>query len=325
MTDSPARRQIGRLLEEGHAGVYVLLEGENAEANTEAEQTLLGVVDDVAAGKVTLYSLPPVGASFAADDEGQQDVNADGTTKLSVGLVQLARDDTREKWLIDCLLALDRDLRSSSEPIVFMVYGRGRALFSCLGKGIHRDNLIQDIEFVSGACSCTVKEQNPGVDLLMCYDWESAAETLSQQHGAEEGSPYEFAGDALFPELIIPSEGTLTDPVTTPPSTPTEDSSSVPVAEVAPVGESPGSGDDATESLESTTPARQEAYPSASEAPGTPIASTSPSHASPSPTLSLVEDSDPPGAFRGIMWVAAGLLGALVLLFGITFVVLRPK
>ena len=175
------------------------------------------------------------------------------------------------------------------------------------------------------ACSCTVKEQNPGVDLLMCYDWDSAAETLSQQYGAEEGSPYEFAGDALFPELIIPSEGTLTDPVATPPSTPTEDPSSVPVAEVAPAGETPDSAVDATGPLANTTEAQQEAHPSASEASGTPIASAAPSQASPSQTLALVEDSDPPGSFRGIMWVAAGLLGALMLLFGITFVVLRPK
>ncbi len=87
-----------------------------------------------------------------------------------------------------------------------MIYGRGRALFSSLGKGIQRDNLIQDVEFITGACSCTVKEQNPGVDLLMSYNWNAVAEALSRQFGTEEGSSYRFGGDALFPELIIPPE-----------------------------------------------------------------------------------------------------------------------
>ena len=51
-----------------------------------------------------------------------------------------------------------------------------------------------------------MKEQNPGVDLLMSYNWNAVAEALLRQFGTEEGSPYRFGGDALFPELIIPPE-----------------------------------------------------------------------------------------------------------------------
>ena len=59
MLDSPLRQQTGKLLEAGNAGVYILLKGEDAETNAAAEKELRGVVDDVTAGKISLYSLPP--------------------------------------------------------------------------------------------------------------------------------------------------------------------------------------------------------------------------------------------------------------------------
>ena len=202
LIDSPKRQETGRLMQEGKAGVYILLTGADEKANELAEQEIRGVIDDVASGKVTLYSAPPLIPS-----DQQADVS-----RPEVGFIKLARDEASEKWLTDCLLALEPDLRETKDPVVFMVYGRGRALFSCLGKGIQRDNLIQDVEFITGACSCTVKEQNPGVDLLVSYNWDAAAETLAQQYGAEEGSRYQFGGDALFPELIIPADEQMKDP-----------------------------------------------------------------------------------------------------------------
>jgi hypothetical protein len=72
-----------------------------------------------------------------------------------------------------------------------------------IGKGVSRDNLIGCIEFVTGACSCTVKEQNPGVDLLIRYDWDSAAAAVAAKFGREEGNENQLAIDEFFPDLIL--------------------------------------------------------------------------------------------------------------------------
>ncbi len=40
-----------------------------------------------------------------------------------------------------------------------------------MGAGINADNLRESAAFVTGACSCQVKEQNPGFDLLLNADW----------------------------------------------------------------------------------------------------------------------------------------------------------
>ena len=201
---SPARHEIGRLLEEGNAGVYVLIGGEDASTTDSAEQVVRDVVADIASGKIALTAAPTAtGDSVPAQ-------------AVQLGFIKLNPADPAEKWFVQSLLALEPDLPTSQEPRLFLIYGRGRALFSSLGKGIHRDNLILDIEFISGACSCTVKEQNPGVDLLMRYDWDAVAQGLSEKFGAEEGSPYRFGGDALFPELMIPMESVPADAPATP-------------------------------------------------------------------------------------------------------------
>lgn len=330
LVDSPKRQQIGDLLGAGSAGVYIFLEGENAEANAEAEKVLRGVVDDVGAGKVELYSLPPMGYGFGQPGEDAADGDASGEEaaeeenpyKLALGLLTLTRDEAKEKALIDCLLALAPDLRESKEPIVFLIYGRGRALFSCLGKGIHRDNLIQDIEFVTGACSCTVKEQNPGVDLLMCYDWDAAAEKLSQQYGAEEGSAYEFGGDALFPELIIPPEGEMGDQQDTE-STDVADNA---IAQVDPDTTPDSQPEETSQSeavpAESTT---AEAEKTAAKKPDDPPGDQVALNTSSDDLSDSAEADSRDSSLTGIVWVGAGLLGALVVLFGATFLVLRPK
>ncbi|MHB8971299.1 MAG: hypothetical protein ACYC4N_12705 [Pirellulaceae bacterium] len=311
LIDSPVRQEIGALLEQGQAGVYLLLTGDNAPANEAAEKEIRGVVDDVAAGKIDLNAV----LQTPADGDAPQ------PPATTFGFLKLARNDAAEKWLIDCLLALEPDLRNTAEPQVFLVYGRGRALFSCLGKGIQRGNLIQDVEFISGACSCTVKEQNPGVDLLIRYDWDAVAETLSQKFGSEEGSPYRFGGDALFPELIIPLDQ---PPAASGSETSEVAAGSKTVAEVAaattesPPALGPPSSDAALTAA--TTTFSHDGNPELDPS-SQPVAANTPSVPSTQPA-----DPQPPAtAWRAVLWVGAGLLGALVLLVGATFLMLRPR
>jgi hypothetical protein len=41
-----------------------------------------------------------------------------------------------------------------------------------VGEGINEDNLFETAKFLIGPCSCKVKEQIPGFDLLMSVAWE---------------------------------------------------------------------------------------------------------------------------------------------------------
>ncbi len=326
LIQSPARQEIGRLLEEGNAGVYVLIGGEDSAATELAELTVREVVADIASGKVPLAAAPN------GEDESLP------ATTVQLGVIKVNSADPAEKWFVQSLLLLEPDLAASQEPRLFLIYGRGRALFSSLGKGIHRDNLIMDVEFISGACSCTVKEQNPGVDLLMRYDWDTVAKALSEKFGSEEGSPYRFSGDALFPELVIPMESVPADTTAATPGDPSLPMDAAPsasgAAAPAVVDKVENAGPVASVSgSDSKDPAGP---PMSNAAETTTVATPTPSSGSVAPKRdqpdrpakvnpAIVNPAQSTSPWSAVIWVGVGLLGTLVVLFGATFLVLRPR
>ena len=57
--------------------------------------------------------------------------------------------------------------------MLFPVFGRARALASMKGSTIDLDLIEETSRFLCGACSCQVKAQNPGFDLLAMAQWDS--------------------------------------------------------------------------------------------------------------------------------------------------------
>ena len=88
-------------------------------------------------------------------------------------VITLSPDDPDEQYFLKMLLSSESDLyEHTDEPMVFPVFGRGRVLGCLFGEYIN-SNLIQDcITFLTGACSCEVKDLNPGTDLILAAPWE---------------------------------------------------------------------------------------------------------------------------------------------------------
>jgi len=87
-------------------------------------------------------------------------------------MLRLARDDRSEEVLVRMLLHSEDDLNETKEPMAFPIYGRGRVLYALVGKGINDETVDDACSFLTGPCSCIIKEQNPGLDLLLSVDWE---------------------------------------------------------------------------------------------------------------------------------------------------------
>ncbi|MBX7167733.1 MAG: hypothetical protein K1X74_15485 [Pirellulales bacterium] len=181
---SPARTEIVELLASGKAGMLLVLTGADAQASEEAVQLAKGALARAAAGLV------PQQANLAAN------VVVESTEPPpEVGLLVVRRDDPAEATLIKNLLTLEADLANYDTPMVFGVYGRGRAMEPYIGAGITADNMDQCIGYMTGACSCEIKEQNPGMDLLIAADWEQIADELSAEHADDDA-----LGPASTPE-----------------------------------------------------------------------------------------------------------------------------
>lgn len=223
MVDSPVRKRLGKLFHEGNGIVLLILTGPDEKANKEAEKAAGGVVAKAAAGEIAVSSnapgammpaelLPkaPGGApDDAADDAPDGDDQNDSSETLKIAVVKVSRTEGAEKWLVDSLLSIEPDLRDkkfSGKAMVFAVYGRGRAMPPFIGKGISVKNLIECVEFLAGPCSCMIKDQNPGRDLLMRWDWDATAEKMAEKDPAFAGGPFGYQ------EFVPDDSGNLTEP-----------------------------------------------------------------------------------------------------------------
>ncbi|MCI0458081.1 MAG: hypothetical protein L0Z62_14040 [Gemmataceae bacterium] len=185
LLDSPARHTVAQRILGGDSAVWILLEsGDKSKDESVAKR--LG--DELAKLQTTL-KLPDLTSNpeDRLSDKGPE-------LKLAFSLVRVSRADPRERVLVEMLLGLEDDLRTRTEPMAFAVFGRGRALPPLIGAGITSENIRKDGVFLTGPCTCKVKEQNPGVDLLIVADWEAPpdrqpAVTLSEESSSGTLSP----------------------------------------------------------------------------------------------------------------------------------------
>lgn len=165
--DSPVRAEIAKRLALGHSAVWVLLESGNSQKDERARR----VLEEQLRKDEAWVKLPS-----PEELEVQPEVLDKVKIKLRVefSVVTLKRDDSKEQFLVNSLLNSESDLREFDEPIAFPVFGRGLVLYALVGSGIMPDTIRKASAFVAGPCSCQVKEQNPGFDLLLEYAWEEA-------------------------------------------------------------------------------------------------------------------------------------------------------
>ena len=67
-------------------------------------------------------------------------------------------------------------------------------------------------------CDNLIEDQNPGMDLLTRHDWETAAETMAERFGSEEGNESHVT-DFLFPDVIPASQPAAEEPLAQDPAT----------------------------------------------------------------------------------------------------------
>ena len=185
---SPARQQLAKRLQGGDSAVWVLLECGDKEK-------------DQATKKILEKRLAHLGKTLKMPELTAQDVQAGYLSirpedlKLGFSLLSIAADDPNEKVFREILLNSEDDLKDYDEPIAFAVFGRGRAMPALVGKGINDDMIDDSCTFLSGPCSCQVKRQNPGFDILTSVNWdellEEQIEKLDDQALAQTSNPAE--------------------------------------------------------------------------------------------------------------------------------------
>jgi hypothetical protein len=104
--------------------------------------------------------------------------------KIDFDTDRVTHGQPEEPVLLASLLHLEPDLLElKDKPMVFAVFGRGRAIEPLVGAGINEQNIMDMSFYLCGPCSCQIKSMNPGKDLLVACDWEGAlsGETLIEE------------------------------------------------------------------------------------------------------------------------------------------------
>ena len=182
LAETPARKEIVSRLSHGQSAVWLLLaSGDQAQ-------------DDAAEAKMAA-ELPVLqkAAKMPEQDPNDPDLLLSLPLRIEFSVLRVSRDDPAEALLVSTLLHSESDLAGLAGPMVFPIFGRGRALPGLVGKGINTSNLEHCAEFMTGACACEIKDASPGFDLPLPAEWDA----LLDRHLVRERRP-ELRGLAHF-------------------------------------------------------------------------------------------------------------------------------
>lgn len=188
--DSPARRELLRRILAGDSVVWVIAGNGSLASAAGAERV-----------EKRLRYLEQVVALPRQDPTDPDSRLGPGPAlKLRFSALRIGMNDPAERLLCamlageKCAGAMER-----GESFAAPVFGRGRVLGSFVLEELDDTTLEDATLFLTGRCSCRVKTQSPGWDLLLQVDWESALQRVQRE---QEGGPVPEAGRAAAPEAV---------------------------------------------------------------------------------------------------------------------------
>ncbi len=197
LIESPIRQELVKRLADGQTAVWLLLES----GQREQDEAAAMLIDEQIKRLAQQLKLPEL------TDSSEDKLLAATPLQVAFSLLRVPRSDA-EQPLIQMLLHSESDLLERNDPMVFPIFGRGRALLPLIGAGVTASNIHDSAAFLVGACSCEVKEQNPGFDLLLAADWD----VLLSQDGvpllASQTRGIAPTGEAELLPIPIPARAT---------------------------------------------------------------------------------------------------------------------
>ncbi len=179
LIESEARRELARHLVKGESAVWLFMPGGDEKADAERLAELKKTLADAEKELKLPHELDP------NDSEYDMGMSEEIELKIAFSVIEIDRK-TEEKLLVDILRPFDEKLFKHDKPVAVPVFGQGRALVAYIGDEITKENILDAATFLTGACSCQVKAQNPGLDLFVPIDWGSF---ITGMIGVDEGLP----------------------------------------------------------------------------------------------------------------------------------------
>lgn len=95
-----------------------------------------------------------------------------------ITFTELNRNSSNEAHLVSMLLNVEDDLKTIDEPMLFGIFGKFKALEPLVSRGISEENITLMINFLTADCSCLIKDNLPGTDILCTEKWDNPSAAL---------------------------------------------------------------------------------------------------------------------------------------------------
>jgi hypothetical protein len=169
LMDSPARQELVKRLLAGDSSVFVVVESADKQSNDAA----LGVLEKRIRYLEQVIRLPLIDPNDPSSKLGPGPALA-----LKYSVLRINPSLSTEAPLLAMLAGPHSALEKTKEPWIAVVFGRGRVLGAWRAADFQDDEIEEVCLFLAGACSCQVKRQNPGWDLLLKCDWEERLQAM---------------------------------------------------------------------------------------------------------------------------------------------------
>ncbi len=167
--ESPLRRSIAKEILAGNSKVWIFFESGNAKQ----DEKYYNLLDKKLKELEKEIELPE-------EEEGAPATSEEDEAKLKIAfkIIKISKKNNKEEILKRMIKGLDPKIMTTEEPYTIPFFGRGRGLAVLIGEDINEDYIEEMSYFITGSCSCEIKAQNPGLDVLIAIEWDEFIDTM---------------------------------------------------------------------------------------------------------------------------------------------------
>ena len=176
MINSTARESLINKIVNGTSCVWLIVHQGDLESAKKTQTQLSGYLQEIEPG----LTIPEGIIGTEERDKITEETDLEDVLRSKIPLKIafdtqiLDRNNPEESAFVATLLAASPpEIKDSGETLIIPIFGRARQLPPMPASKLNFDTINGGCEYLCGACSCQVKEQNPGLDLLVHEDWAS--------------------------------------------------------------------------------------------------------------------------------------------------------
>lgn len=175
---SPKRKELAEKLSIGYI-MLVLVEGKDEAKNKKAHEEIKKGIAKSIEVELDIRS--------HGEDPSAPPIDKKTLKPITMSYVAVSPNDANEVWFYRQMQKINPRITDEKEPALYGIVGRGFVFDQGLvGEYLTEEQIVNMTIFLSGPCSCTVKAEAGGIDIITSWEWDK---TIKVKLEANEEDP----------------------------------------------------------------------------------------------------------------------------------------